>query len=246
MKCLKCLHILDEGDALVKCDGCNRFTHRGCTDLTASELKVLDLKSGRQLKYFCNDCQEGLLRIPKLFKIIDSLQEEVKDLRTKLDSMSQSSSAHNSFDMLVEMEDRVSRACSVMITDIDESKKSDPQLRASEDIVNVKKVLSKILPDVKVCKAIRLGRKVGNRTRLLKVVVGNRDEVRSILRNKRDADIPDGVKIFADRTKLQREQYNEVKLQLAKLKEDGVTNKTIKFIRNTPMIVDVAVSKRKN
>lgn len=54
MACCVCKKNSDK--FLVKCDGCSKETCQECVTLTASEIKVLQLKNKRSLVYYCGDC----------------------------------------------------------------------------------------------------------------------------------------------------------------------------------------------
>lgn len=62
-----------------------------------------------------------------------------------------------------------------------------------------------------------------------------------ILRNKKK--IQSNIKIHADSTLMQRQYLKEIQTQLRKLENDGITDKTIKFIDNIPKIVNKRPSK---
>lgn len=48
-----------------------RISIEKCSGLNASALKVMDLKGGRNMKYYCGDCQMVIKLIPKLRAPID-------------------------------------------------------------------------------------------------------------------------------------------------------------------------------
>ncbi|KAG5895619.1 hypothetical protein JTB14_017728 [Gonioctena quinquepunctata] len=85
---MNCAHCKENKDIpTISCDGCERPVHREqkCSG-NASELKVMDLKGGRNLKFYCGDCQMGVKLIPKLLASIDNMQAEINELKNKIDS----------------------------------------------------------------------------------------------------------------------------------------------------------------
>lgn len=84
MACIKCnVTIRVEVDKVVRCDGCNRPVHLACSELTAAELKCFDLRSSakRRVKYLCDECEQGLHQIPKIFQLINELRDEIRELK---------------------------------------------------------------------------------------------------------------------------------------------------------------------
>lgn len=54
--CKKCKKKADNDLPLFKCDGCSSHWCKGCGDLSASEVKVMQFKGTRTMKFFCLDC----------------------------------------------------------------------------------------------------------------------------------------------------------------------------------------------
>ncbi|KAG5897578.1 hypothetical protein JTB14_007289 [Gonioctena quinquepunctata] len=57
MACFICKDVKTKD--VFSCDGCNNCICKGCGGLTASEVKVLQLVSGRTLKFYCPKCIKG-------------------------------------------------------------------------------------------------------------------------------------------------------------------------------------------
>lgn len=81
MECLKCKHNDFDSSNLLFYDGCQSLVHRKCSNLSATELKMMDFKQ-RVLRFFCSDCQESLSHVPKLIKEVAYLQSPVEKLLT--------------------------------------------------------------------------------------------------------------------------------------------------------------------
>lgn len=54
-RCVKCDGSEADNDAIVSCDKCRRNYCQGCSTLTSTEVRAINLKS-RTVKYFCLDC----------------------------------------------------------------------------------------------------------------------------------------------------------------------------------------------
>lgn len=63
MDCVKCKK---KNVSYVICDACENSLCLDCTDLSASELKVLDLKKKRIMKFYCENCEDLILQFVNL------------------------------------------------------------------------------------------------------------------------------------------------------------------------------------
>lgn len=245
MECMKCK--ITKGDSVILCDSCQRSTHRDCSGLSASELKVMDLKGKRYLKFYCEDCQNGVKLIPKLLVKIDTLETEINKLKTMVETSGQNIvSISNKEDLLYEMNDRNNRASNIIIFNVNESKKATAQQRQSEDSKTVDNILQNFNNiDQNNIKNFRLGKFEPNKSRPIKVVLKSVEDAKYVLKNRNLA-AGQGVKIVGDQTKMQRVYYKWVKAELDKLIQSGVSNKTIKYINNKPTIVDKLDQNKKN
>lgn len=95
MNCNLCKQTRTKNKDIFKCDGCNLAICKECGNLTASEVKVLQLSSSRAMRFYCPKCLNGesLELIQKLLSsqktiiedkimIISLLQEEIEKLKT--------------------------------------------------------------------------------------------------------------------------------------------------------------------
>lgn len=80
MVCFICENPINKEGNFVVCDKCGRMVHRDCSALNASELKVVDLKGKRLLKFYCNECQSGV-------KVISGLTDRISELEARFTSM---------------------------------------------------------------------------------------------------------------------------------------------------------------
>lgn len=81
VNCYICNLGFAELDVPIKCDGCNFLTHNKCSGLNNSEIKCLGFKN-RNLKFFCEACNNGLRDIPELKLLINRLLAEVNEIKS--------------------------------------------------------------------------------------------------------------------------------------------------------------------
>jgi len=85
MECTICRELKGK-DQVFPCDGCNEPYCKGCGELTASEIKCIQLKE-RKMKFYCRNCTDfhtlTLMRnlIESKDKIISLLEEQLKEYK---------------------------------------------------------------------------------------------------------------------------------------------------------------------
>lgn len=241
--CLKCNSLENDPSMLTECDSCHRNIHKKvCSGLNASEIKVIELKGKRSLKFYCEDCSEGLLCVPKLIKAIDELKMEVEKLKmepTQVTSNSptaQTSAAPNispSEELITELQERQKRCNNIMVFNFPES---------DNDQVSLQKLITELTGNQsELVETIRIGRQNKNGTRALKASLSSSDAVRRVLVNKSKLK---GRRIFisADLTPSQRSAEREVREVIARRRSAGEEDLFLKYVQGTPLIV----SKKKN
>lgn len=100
VSCRKCKKKADQDFQLFKCDGCTSYWCKSCGDLTASEVRVLQIKGPRSMKFFCIDCLnyntvkllEGIIVdksdiISSKDKIIGLLEKELEECRKQMEQI---------------------------------------------------------------------------------------------------------------------------------------------------------------
>lgn len=98
MNCDKCKQIKVKNKDIFSCDGCSRCICKECGNLTASEVKVLQLMSGRVMKFYCPKCISGEslslfqqmlddkeVIIEDKTKIINLLEAEIDKLKSNIE-----------------------------------------------------------------------------------------------------------------------------------------------------------------
>lgn len=226
MSCLKCRNDHD-GDSIT-CDGCDRRIHVVCSNLNPNELKVMTLRGGkRTLKFFCEDCLEGIRIIPKLLKKLDTLEEKFNQMVTGPSTQSQIQEDTITGELL----ERQKRCTNIVLFN----------LPVSDNDVNSAKLIIKDLinRDVSVRSAVRVGKSNKNGIRALKVALQDSTIVSDILRSKKDPLKRKNIYISADLTSTQRSQLNRTKEELLTRKNNGEQNLKIKYINGVPKIIEI-------
>ncbi|KAG5883589.1 hypothetical protein JTB14_004783 [Gonioctena quinquepunctata] len=197
MSCAHCKKIT--GIPTFSCDGCERSVHgeQKCCGLNASELKVMDQKSGRNLKFYCGDCQMSVTLIPKLLASIINMQAEINELRIRIDSSPTTWSEDNIID---EISERESKKKNVMVYNLPE-KSQDLDLKQAQAIV---KEITK--EELRVIGTHRVGKKNKNGARALKITFSNPDDALKVISNKKNLGKRWNVFILADLTERQAAQ----------------------------------------
>lgn len=69
-------------DQFYVCDSCLGKVHKGCLNLTASEIKCMPLQK-RLLLLICTECRKLLARLPYIIKVLDEIKEDVEGLKQR-------------------------------------------------------------------------------------------------------------------------------------------------------------------
>nr|CAI5843070.1 unnamed protein product [Callosobruchus analis] len=137
--CTKCKKACDS-TIIFPCDSCNKLFCATCGDLTASEIKCLQLKNKRKLKFYCDACEEGLCKVPSLIKEVADLKDSVNKInemlsRERINNNSANNSNCNMEDIISEMLDRQNRATNVIMYNMNESVRNTQTERIHEELV---------------------------------------------------------------------------------------------------------------
>ncbi|CAG9823945.1 unnamed protein product [Phaedon cochleariae] len=227
-RCLGCKKEALEDRTTFKCDGCKRLIHITCAGVTATEVKCLQLSS-RKMKYFCDDCEEGLLQVPILRKLLEESQieveklkktnmvglqdkqQEVDKLRKEVKELREHGDFGNVESMFEEINELLNRANDLMIYNVPESRSRDLKSRIDDDKEKVRETMQ--ILDIRdaesnILKVLRVGRSDGSRAKPLKVVFSNSYLVREMLKSKQKLQ-QSNFRISAAQTKLQQEIFKK-------------------------------------
>lgn len=224
MPCLKCRNNID-GESIT-CDGCDRHIHIACSSLNANELKVMTLRGGkRTLKFFCDDCLEGIRMVPKLLQKLDALEEKLNVMITE----PKASTPLSEESVACELMERQKRSSNIVIFNMPES---------DNDVNAAKQVFSNLINrNIDIQTASRVGKKNKRGIRALKVILKDSVTAYELLRCKKDPLKERGIYISADLTPSQRTHLNKVKAELSERKNNGEQNIMLKYVNNIPKIV---------
>ncbi|KAL4126168.1 hypothetical protein QTP88_010394 [Uroleucon formosanum] len=153
-----CSVLFAELDTPVKCDGCISVFHTKCTGLSPSKLKCLSLKT-RNLKYFCESCNNGLRDIPELKMLINRLLSEVNELKNQKNNGNNVSHYSEEF-IFNEIGDCNMRASNLILYNVPESNSDNTADRIAHDSNVVSNLIDSIIigdKNIKPVKLLRLG-----------------------------------------------------------------------------------------
>lgn len=74
------------------CDKCSKGHCKGCSKIAPTEIKCLELKKERRLRYYCPDCLNSITENENILKINQQLIEENTALKNKLEDTTSSDS----------------------------------------------------------------------------------------------------------------------------------------------------------
>lgn len=185
----------------------------------------------------------------ELNTVVNTLQEELKNLKDKMDHPSTPPDTHISHktleaeEMFAELSDREKRKSNLIIFNLPELENSSITDQSNKDICDVKEILTELNVSVNVTNAMRLGKYDITRTsrkRPLKIILPNEDYALEILRNCKNLKNSKSFKTISidrDRTPAQINYYKAIKQQLDIRSAAGETGLAIKYVNGIPKIV---------
>ncbi|KAK9872626.1 hypothetical protein WA026_018759 [Henosepilachna vigintioctopunctata] len=133
-----------DGSLLFPSDGRKSCFCMDCADFTASDVKCLQTKIKRKLKFVCNECENGLKQVPVLIREVADLKDMVDKLINKGNFNDVSHGTKVSPDMedvVSEVVDRQSRAKSLIIFNVNELRGRNGNEKNLDDGRAVKDIL---------------------------------------------------------------------------------------------------------
>lgn len=230
MECIVCK--IQNNNSVIFCDSCSRSVHRECSDLTSSELKVMDLKGKRSLKFYCDDCLNGLRSVPAILKKMDMMQVEMERLREQLTSPSSKSMADDT--VISEIYERQRRANNVIVYNLQECNDSNSQVSDMSKVVELIKEITH--EDLAVVKVFRIGKKNKNGARALKVVFSSADDALKVVKMRRNVKRERRVYIDADLTPSQVSYLQSLRKEVADRRQEGEDGLYIRYSAGVPKI----------
>ncbi|CAG9760003.1 unnamed protein product [Ceutorhynchus assimilis] len=239
--CSECKLVITALDS-VSCDSCSRLFHKKvCSGLNASEIKVMELKGARQLKFFCPECQSGMKMVPTLIKAVEELRQEIDDLK-KTPVMQTPPNIpvpsntpvlnYNEADIFVELQERQNRANNLMIFNVPEGNNSEP------DSDQVKKLISILSdtnsPQPRVLQTLRMGKPNKNNFRASRLTLESPAEVQKLIKCGHKLK-DEKVFISFDLTAKERERHKLLQTEFRTRKANG-ENVVIRYQNRIPSI----------
>ncbi|KAG5878933.1 hypothetical protein JTB14_005986 [Gonioctena quinquepunctata] len=229
MRCMKCNNVEANPNLLMACDSCSRDIHKKCSDLNASEIRVIDLKGPRKLKFFCDDCHNGLPQVPKILKDIDDSKTSIDHLKSEMNAKPTASSDYCQSEdaLLSEIHDRLRRSNNVLLFNVPES---------NNDMKSATVIFNKLSSEpIAIRSTVRFGKRNKLGFRSLKVTFPSNHDVCTVLNGR---SLLKGCNIFIsnDLTPKQREHETKIKDELKSRTSNG-ENVTLKYLNGTPRIV---------
>lgn len=233
MRCLVCNISDGNEDSFINCDSCSRALHKKCSGLSASELRVMDLKNKRTLKFHCEDCVNGLLMVPKLLKSMDDLRIDLEKLKTDVKNLSASKDTFTvspeltSDVFMSELQDRQKRINNLILFNM---------VNNNSDKKDVENLLETVAGrPIEIMSVERIGKPNRNNRKAIKVVLANCKDVHLLIKNRYKLK-NSKVYLNLDLTRQQRNAELAVKNELAKRLEDGEKDLIIRYSQGKPMI----------
>lgn len=240
MRCAVCDSdkVTKDSGALFPCDSCGNKLHLTCAGLTTSEGHVLDLKSSRQLLFYCKKCSTGVQAVPNLIQSIQNLCQKVDMLASDLALVKQNINSSTSMESyMFEWAERQKRTHNLIMLNCGESNNTLPANRLQHDKSQATEILESIENiDLGNAKFFRRGKRREGHVRPLCITLNNPADVIKILKKKKGADLGD-ILIFADHTEAQNRYFKEKTQELERLKAEGLSKRLV-FRNNIPFIID--------
>ena len=238
--CAACDVLFERGDIITSCHICNELFHskRECTGVSASEIKVLELKRVKpMLLYRCKGCSENCNASPSMMEMLSDIQNDLKLLQKHDALISNHSREIDKLKNKVQHLEEVFSAGSTGSSDLPVGSNTNSVQEAIVEIqernrrnINVLlhnvsekddendiKLVTEALVDIKLNTIInthsikRLGKKSVNSCRPILFRLDSRLDANNILKNWKS--VKNGIKVSSDLTLLQRSLYKKAKVE---------------------------------
>lgn len=239
---IKCSHCnaLTESHLIVNCCVCKKPYKTSCVNLSNAEARKIHSKTG--LFWMCTDCADLGSDLDSLKSVVASLRDEIKTLKSTIDSRSNTDSLLEMEKIIQEVGERDRRKCNIVIHGRDEAGSSARE-QSDMDSKFVKDLFTQLSVDEVEIKPVRLGKfdvTKSNRRRPIRVTLSSKSAASAVLNNfrkLRSSPSLDGLSIFPDRTQMQMEMHRNAKVELSNRLKNGESNLRIKYNKGIPSIV---------
>ena len=256
-KCVDCEERIDDAkENSVECDICSNWFHTKCQKVSDSLFQVLCDSKDDEISWYCSHCRLGAKKLKQQLMHISSRQDEaekrVKDLEefqlkindrvAKLENdktnLVQNSNTVVSKEEIIttsvrEMEQRQERENNAIFFNIEESEEEETLERKQHDIRAVCEICDEELginiDDSHIMGAIRLGKKIPDKIRPLKILFNQRASKIDVIKNAKKLRESTNVKnqnvfIAPDLTPQQRQEGKLLREERDKLQKDLISS----------------------
>lgn len=229
INCVRCKQGPIAFDEKLTCISCKRSFHSGCLGLKPDRQRfVQSLGSG--MFPICGECD--------LNARIAALEREVSQLCRDLRVAREQSTPEASESLAFEITDRIRRSKNLIVYNLPESLEANEECRLEDDKLRIStEILLFCFIDCTNISVQRIGKHFPNVPRPLRVYLNNEHDVHIVLKYR--SNCSSGLRFKVDKTAFQRKVLQEAKATLQSLKDQGYRNKTVKYIRGAPVIVDI-------
>ncbi|KAH0814758.1 hypothetical protein GEV33_008033 [Tenebrio molitor] len=180
-KCCQCAVKTNANDSTV-CDCCKMRMHYRCTDLTDDDINFLRRSKSTQITILCKSCKSGLSSVRDLKLNIESLQLSLNQRLSAIETAIKSPviSKDQKEEIIRESVERSLRAANIILANVPESS-NDQDVTVANDILECIDPSAIVSPE----NVTRIGKKVPNHPRLLKLKLKDVDMARMNVRGLR-------------------------------------------------------------
>lgn len=226
-----------------------RWTCSSCVTEEDEEDQVeIENEQFQGSRYTIDDIMHKLLEMEAnhniLVKKIEQQDVTIKTLISRIEQIE--STNKNSKDIPVmtntiikEIDERKKRENNIVVYGIEESTRENSEDRKTDDQSNIARVLTSVTNNVVVddIKFFRLGKRTNGKHRPIKVILNSSKDVHNVFKNKNKlGNAHPGVKIGADQTLIQRQEFKKVNDELVRRKAEGEADLFIKYEIGYPII----------
>lgn len=220
----------------VACDGCRKYVHLACIQLTRDDVNRFTRLQARAVKIYCKSCTSEVDTISSLKQLILTLQADLLELKTNFKPAQPTEVVSLDIETVInEINDRTRRESHVILSGVPET--GDLNSKVVE-------ILEKLAPNAPVqsLQAHRIGSSQNasnSRPRLVKVKLCNSDVARTIIRNASKArNFPElnNIYINPDRTPMQQQYFKKIRSELQSRISNGESNLRITYNNGIPSI----------
>ena len=231
--CAMCDVLLDYDSKALCCDFCGNWVCLPCSGMPGIVYDTITTNEIPNFIWTCDSCRAAIPTIRNMSKMLKDIKDEQTDSRQEMKKLHsrvekiESTIDDKIQDAIEEYRERESRKCNIIIHNIPESDREQPEERRQEDMENLKDILDASVGtdhQVEFGTVTRLGKRFEGKNRLTKVVLDSVKSKRMILgaaKKLRESDAWNNIYVTPDLSPKEREKNKQLRAELKKRKEDG-------------------------